>query len=132
MHKNIFFFKKIFLSWDYLESLCINTICSNNTQILMNDRINKKNAKIKNIFSAYNICTNIYYINTKAVIPQQQQASSNVVQMNNHQLMAALNNINPTFLDAVKSLSGVVGGGGGNGGGGASGAVMSTDMFSRR
>ena len=46
--------------------------------------------------------------------------------------MAALNNLNPTFLDAVKSLSGVVGGGGGNGGGGASGAVMSTDMFSRR
>jgi len=69
----------------------------------------------------------------QAVIPQQQQSSSNVVQINNQQLMAALNNLNPTFLDAVKSLSGVVGGGGGSiGGNGGGGAVMSTDMFSRR
>ena len=82
------------------------------------------------------ICVHKYmiYIDTKAVIQQQQQSSSNVAQINNQQLMAALSNLNPTLLNAVKSISGVVGGGGGNGGnnGGASGAVMSSDMFFRR
>ena len=54
------------------------------------------------------------------------QANPGIAQLNNEQLLAALSNINPALLEAVKNVKG------GGGGPSSSEGAPSSDMFSRR
>lgn len=62
----------------------------------------------------------------QSINPGGAQANPGIAQLNNEQLLAALSNINPALLEAVKNVKG------GGGGPSSSGGAPSSDMFSRR